>query len=75
MHNYLPLTKRSRRILEQTMRHLTYASRGLDRLSLAEYQRLRVVVDQRYPAVDMPVLLQGLRWLADAIQVRLQQEG
>jgi hypothetical protein len=68
-----PISKRSRRLLEEAQRHLVFARRGIDRLSLDEYKRLASIVFSLYPTVDLAILLQGLQWLARSLQDSLDR--
>ena len=70
-----PLSKRSKRILEESQRHLRFASRGIDLLSVDEYDRLRAVVTDLYDSVDLSCLMAHLRQLEHVLRQSLIQRS
>jgi hypothetical protein len=70
-----PISKRSKRILEETQRHLRFACRGIDLLSVDEYDRLRSVVTGLYDSVDLPLLMSHLRQLEHVLRQSLIQRS
>lgn len=75
MNDTRPISKRSRRILEETQRHLRFADRGINQLAIAEYYRLSCIVSDLYPLVDLATLLQSTRQLEHVLRQSLAQRS
>ncbi|MDP2324022.1 MAG: hypothetical protein Q8N51_08335 [Gammaproteobacteria bacterium] len=66
-----PLSKRSRRLLEEVNRHIDYALRGVQHLSVVEYEKLSATCAAEEIRFDLGDRLDGLRRLHRAIQWHL----
>lgn len=73
MNNTQPLSKRSKRILEEATRHLSFAYRGLTRLSIGEYRELTGFCGRLAVPFELSERLAGAEYLSKAIVAYLAE--
>ncbi len=74
-NNIQPLSKRSKRILEEASRHLRFAERALTRLSLYEYQGLTVFCMQTVTEFNLSERLAEVKYLSEVINVYMAERS
>ncbi len=70
-----PLSTRSRRILEESSRHMLFAERSLNQLSIDEYLRLGRFCSQTVAPFVLSERLADVKYLGEAINVYLAERG
>ncbi|MDP2325012.1 MAG: hypothetical protein Q8N51_13425 [Gammaproteobacteria bacterium] len=74
-NNTQPISKRSKRILEEANRHLCFAERKLGQLSIGEYMRLASYCDQIVTPFNLSERLNGVDRLSNVITAYVAERG
>lgn len=73
--NARPISKRSRRLLEEANRHINYARRGIEHLSIQEYWLLHVAYNKVDTQTSFPAVMNKLILLSEAINCNLAERS
>lgn len=75
MDNTRPISKRSKRLLEEASRHLCFAERSVIRMSLEEYERLAVFCMNLAVPFYVSERISDAEYLGKAIIAYLEERG